>query len=170
MLNKNIQNALNEQINAEMYSAYLYLAMQAHCAANGLPGCAHWMRCQFQEEMVHALKLYDFINDRGGRVDLTAIAAPPAAWQSPLEVFEETYRHEQKVTGLINTLVSLAIQESDHATVNFLQWFVAEQVEEEASASAIVGRLTMIGASGGALFQLDKELGQRVVAPPQPVQ
>jgi len=167
MIVKEMQDALNEQVNAELFSAYLYLSMEAYFASTGLPGFANWMRCQTQEEIVHAMKIYDYINQRNGRVTLKQIAAPKTEWGSPLEAFQDAYAHEQKVTGLINRLVDLAISLKDHATVNFLQWFVAEQVEEEASACAVVDKLRMIGREGEGLFQLDKELSQRVFTPPQ---
>ena len=166
MLASTMESALNEQINAELYSAYLYLSMEAFFHTRGLPGFANWMHCQFQEELAHAGKMFDFVNERGGRIVLKEIAAPPNDWDSPLAVFENTLEHEQTVTGLINNLVDLAIKESDHATNNFLQWFVAEQVEEEASAQAVVERLRLIGTSGDGLFQVDRELGQRVFTPP----
>lgn len=166
MLHKKLEKALNDQINAEFYSSYLYLAMSAHFEAAGLPGCARWMQAQTQEEWFHGMKMYDFVHGRGGRVELKAIAAPPTRWVSPLAVFESVLAHEQKVTGLINDLVDLALKEKDHATNIFLQWFVSEQVEEEANASAIIGKLRLIGKDSGSLFALDNELGQRVFAPP----
>ncbi len=166
MLGEKMQKALNDQINAEFFSAYLYLAMEAYFESRGLPGFANWMRCQSQEEVVHAMKLYDFINERNGRVTLKSLETPPGEWDSPQQVFEAAYAHEQEVTGLINSLVDLAIKESDHATNTFLQWFVAEQVEEEATACGVVDRLKLIGSSGDGLFQLDKELGQRIFTPP----
>ena len=155
-------DALNEQINAELYSAYLYLSMAAYFNGVSLSGCARWMEAQALEELSHAMKIYEFVNERGGRVTLSAIEAPPSSWESPLEVFEAVYAHEQKVTSLINDLVNLAIEEKDHATNNFLQWFVKEQVEEEASADAIVQKLKLMGEAKGGLFMLDRELGQRV--------
>ncbi len=162
MLKPKMQEALNEQVNAEFFSAYLYLSMSAHFESKGLPGMAHWMRMQFEEEQIHALKIYDFINERNGTVILTEIEAPKTQWGSVLEVFEYTYEHEQKVTGLINNLVSLAYEEKDHATASFLQWFVDEQVEEESNASQIVDQLKMVGEDGAALFLLDAQLAQRV--------
>ena len=166
MLGKKMQDAFNEQINAELYSAYLYLAMKAYFASLGLPGFSNWMHCQTQEEILHAMKFYDFVNNRSGRVLLKAITKPPAEWKAPLAAFEAAYAHEQKVTGLINNLVNLSLQEGDHASAAFLQWFVTEQVEEEASAKGVIDRLKLIGTSGDGLFQLDKELGQRVFTPP----
>jgi len=166
MIKKKMENALNKQLNAELYSSYLYLSMSAYFGAINLKGFANWMRVQCQEEWVHAMKFYDFIITRGGRVTLTAIDAPPTQWKSPIAVFAHTYQHEQKVTGLINNLVDLAISESDHATNNFLQWFVTEQVEEESSASEIVEKLKLIGEARESLLMLDQELGQRVFTPP----
>jgi len=166
MISEKIKDAVNKQINAEIYSSYLYLSMSAYFESINLKGFANWMKAQAQEEMVHAIKFYDYINERSGRVLLTAIEAPPKQWDSPLDVFEFTYKHEQKVTGLINDLVNLAISEADHATTNFLQWFVAEQVEEEASADEVVQKLKLAGERGSGLFMLDRELGQRVFTPP----
>lgn len=165
MISEKIQEAFNEQINAELYSSYLYLSMSAHFESANLPGFASWMRCQAQEEVVHAMKFYAFLNERGGTVRLKPIEGPPTEWASPLSAFEAAYEHEQKVTGLINDLVDLAIQEKDHASNNFLQWFVAEQVEEEASADEVVQKIKLAGDQGGGLFLLDRELGQRVFTP-----
>lgn len=161
MISDSMQKALNDQINAEMFSAYLYLAMEACFQSLGLAGFANWMRVQAQEEMVHAMKIYDFINTRNGRVELLEIAKPPFEWDSPLEAFEAAYLHETAVTKRINNLVDQAIQENDHASNNFLQWFVAEQVEEEQSASEVVDQLKLLGDSKDGLFQLDKDLGGR---------
>ena len=166
MLPEKIEKALNEQLNAEMYSAYLYLAMSAYFEDVNLRGFANWMRVQFQEEQVHALKFYDFINERGGRVMLKAIEPPPIEWDTPLAAFEATYQHEQKVTGLINNLVDLALEAHDHATYTFLQWFVTEQVEEEDSAHEVVQKIKLVGDAQGGLFMLDRELGQRTFNPP----
>ncbi|MCK5568134.1 MAG: ferritin, partial [Spirochaetes bacterium] len=134
MLSKKLESELNKQLNAELYSAYLYLSMAAYYESKNLKGFANWMNVQAQEEQVHGMKIYDYINGRGGRVQLAVIEAPPVEWSSVVDVFDNVYSHEQKVTGLINNLVNIATEEKDHATVNFLQWFVAEQVEEEASA------------------------------------
>ena len=166
MINEKMAQALNKQINAELYSAYLYFSMAAHFESVNLPGFAHWMRIQTQEELMHAMKIYDFVNERGGRVILKAIEQPPVEWKSPLAVFEATCKHEQKVTGLINELVNLAIEEKDHATNAFLQWFINEQVEEEKSASDIVGKLKLIEANPEGMYMLDKEMGQRIFTPP----
>ena len=166
MIGKKMEQALNDQVNAELYSAYLYLSMVAYFESKNLPGFAQWMRVQTQEEISHAMKIFDFINERGGRALLAAIDQPDAEWKSPLAAFEAAYAHEQLVTGRINDLVNLAIQEKDHATNSFLQWFVTEQVEEETSADAIVQQLKMAEGAPGALFMIDRELGQRVFTPP----
>ena len=162
MIKEIIQEALNEQINKEFYSAYLYLSMSANFGTQGLRGFASWMTMQAQEELMHAMKLYNYILERGGTVTLLAIDKPPSKWDSPLAVFENSYRHEQMVTGLINELVNLAIAEKDHATTNMLQWFVNEQVEEEASADAVLQKLRLIGDDKSSLFLLDQEVGQRL--------
>ncbi len=161
MLGKKLQDALNEQIKNELYSGYLYLAMSAYFETNNLPGFAHWMRVQAGEEQEHALKFFDFIVDRGGRVVLHAIDQPPVEFHSPLAVFEATLEHEQKVTGLINKLYELAVAENDYPAQVMLQWFINEQVEEEKNATQIVETLKMIGDKGQALIMLDRELGQR---------
>lgn len=166
MLSKRMQTALNKQVVAELYSAYLYLSMSAYFHSINLGGFANWMRVQVQEELTHAMKIFDYVIERGGRVFLDAVDKPPLEWASPLAAFEAAYKHEQKVTGLINKLVDLALTEHDHATNNFLQWFVSEQVEEEDSANAVVQKLKMVGEEGGGLFMVDRELGQRVFTPP----
>jgi ferritin len=166
MINKKMEKALNAQVNAELYSAYLYLSMESYFKSLNLNGFANWMRVQTQEEVTHATKIYDFLNERGGRALLKAIEGPPTTWDSPLATFEAAYAHEQKVTSLINDLVDLAIKEKDHATNNFLQWFVNEQVEEEASADAIVQQLKIMADAPGGIFMLDRELAQRVFTPP----
>jgi ferritin len=166
MLKENISKALNSQLNAELYSAYLYLSMEAYFESIDLTGFANWMRAQAQEELMHAMKFYEYIVRRGGRVILSAIEEPQIDWDSPLAVFEHVYKHEQKVTGLINDLVDLTASESDHASSNFLQWFVAEQVEEEESANGVLQRIKLTGDSKSGLFMLDSELGQRVFTPP----
>ena len=166
MLSKQMESALNDQINAEMYSAYLYLAMSAYFQSTNLSGFANWMKIQTQEEMVHAMKFYDYINERGGRVDLQAIEAPPKDWKSPLDVFDATLLHEQKVTSLINNLVDIAIEERDHATNIFLQWFVSEQVEEEDTANEMLQKIKLMGDAPGGMFMLDNEMGQRVFTSP----
>ena len=162
MLKKSIEKAINDQINAELWSAYLYLSMASYFESIGLKGFANWMWIQAREETTHAMRLYNFVNERGGRVILSPIQKVPVQWKSALDVFEETYKHEQKVTSLIDDLVNLAIKEKDHATVNMLQWFVDEQVEEEASADEIVQKLKLIGKNTSGLFLLDQEMKQRV--------
>lgn len=161
MLGEKMQAAMNQQINAELHSAYIYLSMTAYFADKNLNGFANWMRVQAQEELVHAMKFYDFIIERRGRVLLEPVAAVPTDWVSPLAVFENALAHEQKVTGMINDLVNLSIKEKDHAANSFLQWFVDEQVEEESSADAIVQQLKLIGDAGAVLFLFDRELAQR---------
>jgi ferritin len=166
MIGEQMVKALNDQLNAELYSSYLYLSMSAYFQSLNLKGFANWMRVQTQEELLHAVKFYDFINNRGGRVKLAAIETPPSEWESPLQVFETAYQHEQKVTSLINNLVEIALEERDHATEIFLQWFVTEQVEEEDSANTVIQKLKLMGDAPGGMFMLDNELGQRVFTPP----
>ncbi len=165
MISDKIQDAFNKQINAETYSAYMYWSMAACFEAMNLQGFAAWMKAQAQEEMTHAAKFFEFICERGGRVQLEAIDGPPTDWDSAQAIFEETYKHEQKVTALINSLVDLAAQEKDHAASAFLQWFVTEQVEEEANASGILEKLKLVGDAPGGLFMLDRELGARTFSP-----
>ncbi len=166
MISEKMEGALNGQVNAELYSAYLYLSMESYFKSLNLNGSAGWMRVQTQEEVTHAMKIYEFINGRGGKVTLKTIEGPPIKWDCPLAVFEAVYVHEQKVTGLINDLVDLAIKEKDHATNTFLQWFVNEQVEEESSADEVVQQLKMMENAPGGMFMLDRELGQRIFTPP----
>ncbi|MBN2542632.1 ferritin [bacterium] len=166
MISAKMQESMNRQLNREMYSAYLYLSMSAYFEDTGLKGFANWMKVQAQEEMMHAMKFYDFINERGGRVILQDIEAPPGKWDSPLDVFENVAEHERKVTSLISGLVDLAISEKDHASNAFLQWFVSEQVEEEASADEIVQRMKLVGKEGNGLFMFDRELLQRKFTAP----
>ena len=161
MLSKTVQDAMNEQVSNEFYSAYQYLAMAAYCESVNLPGFAQWMRTQSQEETEHAMKFYDFILDRNGRVVLQAIEGPVIEFGSPLEVFEQALEQEQKVTAMINDLYGLAVKESDYASQAFLQWFVTEQVEEEKNAGDVAETLKMVGDKSEMLFLLDRELGQR---------
>ncbi len=163
MLSKKIENAINKQINAELWSAYLYLSMSAHFESINLGGFANWMRVQAQEELGHAMKFYHHVIERRGRVTVAAIAVPSISWKSPLNAFEDAFKHEQKVTGMINDLANMAVGEKDHATANMLQWFIDEQVEEESSTDAIVQKLKMIGTNTGGLYMLDRELAQRKV-------
>jgi ferritin len=160
-ISKKVEEALNGQINAEMYSAYIYLSMAAYFESENLSGFASWMKHQAEEEVAHAMKIYDFIHEREGRVTLAAIDKPPTTWDSPLAAFEAAFKHEQHVTSLINDLVALAIKENDYASKNMLDWFVNEQVEEEATAGAIVAKMKMAGTEGPALLMLDAQLGQR---------
>ena len=161
MLSDKMQAALNKQLNAELYSGYLYLSMNAYFKSLNLDGFANWMYYQAQEELTHGMKFYDFINQRGGQVILDRIEAPPTQWDSPLAVFEATLEHEQKVTGLINDLMEVALSERDHATQIFLQWFVSEQVEEEESVGGVLEQLKLMGAAEGGLFMIDRELAKR---------
>ncbi len=166
MLRKEMETALNEQINEELFSAYLYYSMAAHFESTGLAGFASWMRNQAMEELAHAQKFFAYICERGAAVKLTAIEGPATTWASPLAAFKGAYDHEVHISGCINKLVDLALSQSDHATNNFLQWFVGEQVEEEASVDDIVQKLTLVGENKGGMFMLDNELGRRVFTPP----
>ena len=163
MLSKTMQDAMNEQIKNELYSAYIYLSMSAYFETINFPGFAHWMQLQAQEEAGHAMRFYNFINERGGRVVLHAIDQPPIEFESPLDVFERTLEHEQLVTSMIHQLYALAVQEQDYASQIFLQWFVTEQVEEEDSANQVIDTLELIGDNRHALLMLDRELGSRVL-------
>jgi len=165
MLNTKIEKLLNEQINAEFYSAFLYLSMSSYLSSNNLNGFANWMKVQFEEEQFHAMKLYNYVLDRGGSVKLTTIKEPESSWDGIIDVFEYTFEHEQKVTALINNLANTAMEEKDLATVNFLQWFIEEQVEEEANVDDLLGQLKMINGQGSGLFMLDREFKQRVFTP-----
>ncbi len=165
MLSEKVRDALNQQVNEELYSAYLYLSMAAYFEEVNLAGFSHWMRCQVQEEMVHVMKLYDFICERSGRVALQAIKQPKIDWESPLDAISDAYKHECYISGCINKLLDVAREEGDYATEVMLQWFVNEQVEEEASADAVVQKLKLAGHQGG-LFMVDRELSQRVFTPP----
>jgi ferritin len=161
MISKTMEDALNKQVNREYYSAYLYLAMSAYFESANMKGFAKWMRIQAKEEQVHGDKFFDYLIARGGKVTLGAIEAPKAKWASAGKVFEEVYAHEQKVTGMINALVELAIKEKDHASFEMLQWFVKEQVEEEEHASEILAQIKTVGDVPGHLFCLDQLLAKR---------
>jgi len=161
MITEKIQKALNDQLREEYFSSYFYLSMAAYFEARNLKGFAHWMRVQSEEERGHAMKFYAYINQRLGRVTLSAIDKPQFEWASSLAVLEETYRHEQKITKSVNNLIDLMIAEKDYATNAFLQWFVTEQVEEESNAADIVEKLKMVGDSKQGLMMLDSILGQR---------
>ena len=166
MIKKKMEQALNDHLNAELYSSYLYLSMAGVLENMGLPGFANWMRVQTQEENFHAMKFYDHILERGGTVKLATIEAPPRDWSTVMEICEVTMEHEQKVTALINDLVDLALKEKDHASHMFLQWFVTEQVEEEANVDEIIQKLKLTEGDKGALFMMDKDMGARVFVPP----
>lgn len=161
MISAGVQDAINDQINHEFFAAYIYLSMSAYFESTNLPGFAAWMRHQATEEITHGMKLFDFINDRGGRVVLKAIDAPPTDFKSPLEVFEQALKHEQKVTGMISALYEKAAAANDFAAQVALQWFITEQVEEEKTADLIVEQLKMIGNDRPALLMLDREMGAR---------
>ncbi|MEN7972494.1 MAG: ferritin [Verrucomicrobiota bacterium] len=166
MISEKMQEALNEQVNKEFYSAYLYLAMSAYCNSCGLPGFAHWMRLQYEEESLHVTKMYDYILDQGGQIHLKTIEEPPKEYGSPLDVFEKTLEHEQYVTGLIHKLMDLAVEEKDYATQTFLQWYVTEQVEEESNVNDIVSPLRMVGDDKGGLMMIDQQLAKRMAPAP----
>jgi ferritin len=161
MLSKEMEKAFNDQINAELQSYYLYLSMSAWFTSQNLEGFASWMKVQGQEEVTHAMKFFDQIHERGNTVKLQAMEAPQATWKSPLDAFEAAYKHEQYITGRINNLVKMAMQENDYASNSFLQWFVDEQVEEEASALAVVDKLKMVSEQPGGLYMLDREMAER---------
>jgi ferritin len=161
MIKQTVQDALNEQIKQELYSSYVYLAVAAYCERASLPGFAHWMSVQSAEERTHAMKLYDFILDRGGKVELKAIDAPASEFGSPMQIAEKALEHEKLVTGLIEDLYELAVKEHDYAAVSMLQWFIDEQVEEEKNATLLVDQVRMVGDNRAALLMLDMELGKR---------
>ena len=167
MISEKMQEALNEQVNKEFYSAYLYLAMSAYCDTIGLPGFSNWMRQQYEEESLHVTKMYDYILDQGGRVHLKQIDEPPKEYGTPLDIFETTLEHEQFVTGCINELMEMANNERDYATQTFLQWYVTEQVEEEANVNDIVAPLRMVGDDKSGLMMIDQQLATRL--PPAPL-
>jgi ferritin len=170
MIKNKIEHAFNKQINAEIFSAYLYLSMSAALERMNLPGFANWMRVQAQEEMTHAMKFFGHIIERGGQVKLTAIEAPETEWKDVVEIFKAVLTHEEKVTALINGMVDLSIADKDHAANMMLQWFVNEQVEEEANAMEILGKLEIVGQTTGGLYILDKELATRTFVPPAAAQ
>ncbi len=161
MLSQGIQEAINDQIHHEFHSAYVYLSMSAYLEAANFTGFAKWMRAQATEEVNHAMRLFDYVNDRNGRVTLKALDQPPANFKSVLDVFENALQHEMKVTALIHSLYEAAKKDNDYATQVALQWFINEQVEEEATASKVVDRLKIAGNDGAALLMLDNELGSR---------
>ncbi|WP_339736730.1 ferritin [uncultured Sunxiuqinia sp.] len=161
MLKEKVLNALNKQINAEMHSAYLYLSMSAYLQDKGLAGFANWMKVQYKEELSHALKIFDYVNERNGRVVLEPIAGVPIEFDGIIDVFEKTLEHEQKVTQMIDQLMDVAVADSDHATQSFLQWFVDEQVEEEANVNELLDNLRLIDGQGNGVFMLNRELQSR---------
>ena len=167
MISKKMEKALNEQVNKEYFSSYLYLSMAAYFENKNLKGFANWMRVQVQEELLHSMKFFDFIIERGGKVELKAIEAPQIDWKSILDAFEAAYKHENFISESINNLVALSLEEKDFAANSFLQWFVNEQVEEESSVDAVVQKLKLLGEEkGSGIFMLDNELGTRVFTPP----
>ena len=166
MISKKLQNAINKQINKELYSEYLYLSMAAYLESIGLEGFANFFKVQVQEERFHTMKFFDYVNERGGRVILEAIDCPQVEFKSPVEIFEIAYKHEQYVTKLINELMEVAIKENDHAARSFLNWYIDEQVEEEASMDKILNQLKMIDGKGQGMLMLDRELAQRIFTPP----
>jgi len=161
MISQTIQAALNNQINLEQYSAQLYLAMSAHCETLGFKGFAHWLRLQASEETVHAVMLIDFVLDRKGKLELKPIAAPPQDFGGVIQVFEQTLAHEMAITQTINALFELARAEKDYASEMKLQWYVSEQVEEEANVGQVVDHLRAVGDKGGAIWYLDSKMGKR---------
>ena len=165
-MKKKMEKAFNKQVNAELYSSYLYLSMESYFQSVSLTGFAKWMRGQVQEEMFHGIKIYDYIHERGGRAQFDAIQKPEAEWESPLVAFEHILAHEQKVTELINDLIDTALEARDHAAKAFLDWFIIEQVEEEATVGEIVDRLRLIGGDTSGLFLMDSELSKRVFTMP----
>ena len=166
MIHKKMEKAINDQINSELYSAYLYFSMAAYFDSINLKGFSSWMRVQTMEEEAHVKKFYDYLSSRSGRVVLSKIAAPPSEWGSPLAAFEHVLEHEQMVTGRINDLVDLSVKLKDHATNSFLKWYVDEQVEEEESADGVIQSLKLNENNPGGLFMIDKELAQRTFVPP----
>ena len=159
-------SALNEQINKEMYSAYLYMSMSAHCTNVGLDGFANWFMVQYKEEMTHAMKIYDYLNEQGEKIILETIEKPPSEFGTVLEMFEATLEHEQFITKSIHELVDLANEEKDYATQIFLQWFVTEQIEEEGNDNEIIAKLKLVGNEGNGLFMLDREMAARIFNEP----
>lgn len=165
MISAKMQKVLNTHLNEEFYSSYFYLSMAAYFEAKNLKGFANWMRIQANEEQMHGMKFFNFILQKGGKVTLAEIAAPKIEWKSIPEVFADTLKHEQKISGLINRLVEVALTEKDYATNTFLQWFLTEQVEEEANVEEIVQKIEMIGDNKSGLYMLDNELGARIASP-----
>ena len=169
MISSKLQDAINAQINAEFWSAYLYLAMSQYFESEGHPGIANWFKIQFKEEQAHAEIFMNYLNSRGGRVVLAPIAEVPESWDSPLAAYEHTLAHEEKVTAMINDIYHIAVEEKDYATCNKLDWFVEEQVEEEETARGLIDRLKMIGDNGLALYTFNQELAARTYTVPSPL-
>ena len=168
MFSRKMQEKMNDQIHHEMESAYIYLSMAAYFESANYPGFAHWMKMQFEEEMIHAFRFYDYIHSRGARVVLQTIEAPPAEFESPLAAFEKSLAHEQKITADIHNLYALAMEEKDYPSLSFLQWFIDEQVEEEEHVGGVVQDIKRVSGSDEGLLMLDRELGLR--QPPTPVE
>jgi ferritin len=160
MIGKHMSEELNDQINREFYSAYFYLSMSAYSDFLGLKGCASWFMMKHHEEMQHSMKVYKYVLDQGAQVNLLPVKQPPSTFDSPLAMFEETLAHEQGVTQRFNELVDLAITEKDHATNIFLQWFITEQIEEEATVGEIINKIKLVGGKGDGLFMIDNQLGE----------
>ena len=170
MISKKMEDALNKQLNRELFSSYLYLSMASYFESLNLTGMAHWMKLQSEEEHVHSMKFFDFIQKIGGRVILEQIDKPQTEWESPKRAFEDALAHEEFITKNINELTDLAIEERDHSTKTFLQWYVDEQVEEEATTNDIVQKFNLIEDSKSGLYMLDRELGTRVLSPNVPAE
>ncbi|HAJ79158.1 MAG TPA: ferritin [Fibrobacteres bacterium] len=166
MLSKKMEEAINEQINREMYSAYLYMGMSADSTFKGLKGFANWFMVQYHEEMLHAMKFYEYVLRQGGQIRLNAIAKPPETFTSAMDMFQQTIKHEQFITQCINDLSNLAVSEKDHASQVFLQWYVAEQVEEEENDNDVIAQLKLIGNDTAGLFMLDKDMAARMLTVP----
>lgn len=160
-----MEQKLGEQINKEFYSAYLYLSMSAHCNTNDLKGAAHWFMFQYQEEVMHGTRIFNYILDQGGKVELEAIGKPKSSFGSLLETFEASLKHERHMTETISDLSDIALKEKDHATYNLLQWYITEQVEEEATVNEIISKLKLIKDNGYGLLMIDNELAQRTLSP-----
>ena len=162
MLKKKVEEALNQQLNREFYSAYLYLSMSAYFDSIDLPGFAHYMKVQYQEESAHAIRIFNYLINVGGKIQLKTIEEPKNIWKDVIEVFEETHKHECYITDSINSVLAIAHKEHDYATINMLQWFIGEQVEEEATVLKILNQLRMVEGKGPGLFMLDREMAQRI--------
>ena len=166
MINEKMEKAFNDQINAELYSEYLYLSMKAYFETLNLPGFVNWMNVQVQEEHAHAMGMFDYVNSRGGKVTLKAIDGPKTEWSSPLEVFEDVLKHEELVTSLINKVADVAEEVKDRAAMSFLNWYIKEQVEEEDNVGKVLATLRLIGDDKHALLAMDKELATRTFVAP----